>query len=144
MFNFNTFIGMWYECTFAHLGIDERTGAEKTLKDKTLVMADDLLSACNALNDQEGGLDGFEPLSVVRRGIAERFGDTGERFYNAKVIFVVVDAKGREKRQAVQYVVQADDLDAARKVLEEGMRGTLSDWEAVSLSESAVTDIIIV
>ena len=135
---------MWYECTFAHTGIDERTGAEKPVKDKTLVMADDLLSAYNALNDQEGGLDGFEPLSVVRRGIAERFGDTGERFYNAKVIFVVVDEKGREKRQAVQYVVQADDLDAARKVLEEGMRGTLSDWEAVSLSESAVTDIIIV
>ena len=134
---------MWYECTFAHLGIDERTGAEKTLKDKTLVMADDLLSAHNALNDQEGALDGFEPLSVVRRGIAERFGDTGERFYNAKVIFVTVDAKGREKRQAVQYVVQADDLDAAKRVLEEGMRGTLSDWEAVSLSESAVTDIII-
>lgn len=136
---------MWYECTFAHLGIDERTGAEKALKDKTLVMADDLLSAYNALNDQEGGLDGFEPLSVVRRGIAERFGDTGERFYNAKVALTIVDERtGKEKRQAVQYVVQADDLDAARKVLEEGMRGTLSDWEAVSLSESAVTDIIIV
>ena len=48
----------------------------------------------------------------------------GDKWYKAKVNFITIDEKsGAEKKQAFFYLIQANDIDHARKRLNEYMKG---------------------
>lgn len=48
---------------------------------------------------------------------------------------------GTEKRQKSTMLVQADTFQDALDMLEEGMKGTMSDWEICSMSETSYKDV---
>lgn len=86
----------------------------------------------------------FTVSAVKRNVVSEVFPGDGDRWYAAKVAYIMIDEKsGMEKRSTSNIYVQADNFDKAYKALLEGMKDTLSDWEIQSLSETAILEIFI-
>lgn len=63
------------------------------------------------------------------------------RFWLAKVSFITLDEKTAvEKRTILQILVGAPDFTNAVEEFNEGMKGTLADFELVSLSETPIKE----
>lgn len=84
----------------------------------------------------------FTVKDIKRAKISELFfNENGDRFYKIKVYFITLDEKsGAEKKTAAQMLAQASNLKEAVAVLEEGMRGTLADYEIASVTETQLMD----
>ena len=85
----------------------------------------------------------FEVTAVKKDRISEMFIDPdGDKWYRAKVMFITLDEKsGAEKKSASIMLIQAKDFQTAIKNLENGMKGTMSDWEINTLSETVIMDV---
>lgn len=65
------------------------------------------------------------------------FDDTADKFYLVCVAFITIDEKTTvEKRTISQILVQANDFDGAVASFKEGMKGTMADFEIVSVAET--------
>jgi hypothetical protein len=74
------------------------------------------------------------------------FSDKGEtdRWFKCKLFFVTFDEKsGVEKKTTTQILVQATDLRDAVKKLDEGMKGTMADYQIASVTETAIMDVFL-
>lgn len=68
--------------------------------------------------------------------------ESADKWYKAKVNFVMLDEKsGAEKKTSNYFLLEASDLDDAKKRLNEHMKGTMADWEAESVSETKIMDV---
>lgn len=77
--------------------------------------------------------------AVKKTKISEVFFDplAEDRFYLVNVAFINLDEKsGAEKRIVTQILVQATDFDCAVASFKEGMKGTMADFEIVSVAET--------
>lgn len=134
----------WFECKVKF----EKTledGIQKKVTEAYLV---DALSFTEAekriINEMTPFITGeFEVNAVKKDKISELFYDeNGDKWYRAKINFVTLDEKsGVEKRSASTMMIQASDFKKAIENLECGMKGTMSDWEIASVSETAIIDI---
>ena len=134
----------WYECKVKF----EKTLENGTQKKVTEAYLVDALSFTEAeariIDEMTPFIVGeFEVKAVKKDKISELFIDTdGDKWYRAKVNFITLDEKsGAEKKTASTMMIQASDFQRAVKNLEDGMKGTMSDWEIASLSETAILDI---
>lgn len=67
----------------------------------------------------------------------------GDIWFKAKVYFVVIDQeKGTEKRIPSTILINAEDIEGARKNLVEAMRDTMSDYEIAKLEETPIINVI--
>lgn len=84
----------------------------------------------------------FFTTSVKTSKIAEVMGDKEcGRFWLCKVAFITIDEKtAAEKRTISQILVGAPDFTNAVENFIEGMRGTMADFEVVSLSETPIKE----
>lgn len=84
----------------------------------------------------------FEVSVVKKTKIAEIFNLESYKFYLCKVGFVTVDEKtAQEKRSISQILVGANDFDEALQIFKDGMKGTIADYEIVSLSETQILEV---
>ena len=68
--------------------------------------------------------------------------DTDDKYYKVKLAFITIDEKTqKEKKSKVTYLVQAGSLEQARKNTEEVMKGTMIDYEFVSVTETKILDV---
>lgn len=66
-----------------------------------------------------------------------------DRWYKATLAFVTIDEKsGKEKRTPMAVMVLATDFDDARNTIQEGMKGTVADWEKANIGETSIVDLI--
>jgi hypothetical protein len=71
------------------------------------------------------------------------FNANGDRYYRAKVIFIGLDEKsGMEKKTAVYMLAQASDIQEAKDVIVEGMKGTLASYEIGKIEETKIMDVL--
>lgn len=84
----------------------------------------------------------FFTSKVENSPIAEVMGDKEcGRFWLVKVAFVTIDEKtAAEKRTISQILVGATDFTNAVENFNEGMRGTMADFEVVSLAETPIKE----
>ncbi len=65
-----------------------------------------------------------------------------DKWYKAKLMFITIDEKTeKEKRSAVNYLVQAGSLPSAVKSIEEVMGGTMIDYVIASVAETMFMDV---
>jgi len=75
--------------------------------------------------------------------IDEVFGLGADKYWLAKVAFITIDEKtGKEKRSVSQMLVGADGFDGAYETFAGAMKGTVADYELVSLSQTRIVDVI--
>lgn len=84
----------------------------------------------------------LEVTANKKVNIAEVMGDKEcGRFWLCKVSFITLDEKTAvEKRTISQMLVGAPDFTNAVENFNEGMKGTLADFELVSISETPIVD----
>lgn len=65
-----------------------------------------------------------------------------DRWYKARIAFISLDEKsGVEKRTMQTALVKGQDIHRAMSLLDEGMKGTLGEWEIISIAETAIIDV---
>ena len=65
-----------------------------------------------------------------------------DKWYVAKLAFITIDEKtGKEKKTRVCYLVNAGNINAAVKNIEEQMAGTMIDYDTFNVSETQILDV---
>lgn len=135
----------WYECRVKYEKTLE-TGTQKKVTETYLIDAVSCSEAESRIIAELAPfvIGEFSVKSVKEVHFSEMFKDpNGDKWYRAKVMFLSLDEKsGREVRNASFMLIQADSFDHAKKNLETGMKGTMSDWELNTISETNIIDVL--
>jgi hypothetical protein len=68
--------------------------------------------------------------------------DLADKWYKTKLEFITIDEKtAKEKKSAVNYLVNAGTLNGAVKNIDEVMGGTMIDYVIASVSETKLMDV---
>lgn len=134
----------WFECKVRYDKMMEN-GVVKKVNEPYLVDALSFTEAeARIIEEQTPFISGEFSVSAVKRSkISEIFrDDTADRWYLAKVAFITIDEKtAAEKRTVSQILVAGSDFDSACANFKDGMKGTLADFDLVSLSETPIMDV---
>lgn len=134
----------WFECKVSFEKTAEN-GMQKRVTESYLVDALSFTEAeARIIEEMKPFISGeFTVSAVGRKKLSEIFfNENGDRFYKIKVYFITLDEKsGAEKKTAVQMLAQASNLKEAISVLEDGMKGTLTDYTIASVTETQIMDI---
>lgn len=83
--------------------------------------------------------------SITRAPYGEIFFDdreSSDKFYKAKLDFISIDEKTeKENKSTVTYLVQASNLDEAKKNIMDVMDGTMVDYDIQSIAETKIMDV---
>ena len=136
----------WFETKVRYERLDE-SGAMKFVTESYLVDALSHAEAENRIIKEISYYTGgsLDVAGVKKVKISEIFGlesDFCDLWYKAKVAFISIDEKtGMEKRTNTTMYVHSADIDTALRDLREGMKGTIADYEVVSIAESPVIEV---
>lgn len=68
--------------------------------------------------------------------------ESADKWFKCKLVFITLDEKsGMEKRTSTNVLVQAADLRDAVKKLDDGMKGTMADYQIASVAETSIMDV---
>ena len=134
----------WFECKISYEKMMEN-GVQKKVTEPYLVDALSFTEAeARIIEEMKPYISGeFTVTDIKRARINELFfNENGDRYYKAKTLFITLDEKsGAEKRTAVQMLAQASDIKEAIAVVEEGMKGSMADYEIASVAETLIMDV---
>ncbi|MDE6206255.1 MAG: DUF4494 domain-containing protein [Muribaculaceae bacterium] len=134
----------WFECKVRYDKIQEN-GAAKKVTEPYLVDALSFTEAETRITEEQTPyISGEFSVSAVKRTkISDIFwNEAGDRWYLVKVAFITIDERsGAEKRAVSQILVQASNFHNAVEVFDEAMKGTLGDFEIVSVNETPLMDV---
>lgn len=134
----------WFECKVKYDKLAEN-GQQKTVTEPYLVDALSFTEAeARIIEEITPFISGeFKITAVKRTNIAEIFwNEAGDRWYKVKVNFITIDEKTAvEKKTANFIMVQAEDFKSAFENFMAGMKGTMSDFEIASISETLIMDV---
>lgn len=87
----------------------------------------------------------FTVEAIKRYNVTELFecdDSDADTWFRVKANFITLDEKsGLEKKAASYMLVQASDIKDAQKRFEEGMKGTLSDYQVEKILETKIMDV---
>lgn len=134
----------WFECK-AQFDKMMENGSLKKVTEPYLVDALSFTEAEARIIDEltpfvSGGL---EIKAVKKTRIGEIFwDDSADKWYLVKVAFITIDEKTAvEKKSISQILVAGSDFKGAYDNFMEGMKGTLADFDIVSITETAIMDV---
>lgn len=134
----------WFECKVKYDKLAEN-GQQKTVTEPYLVDALSFTEAeARIIEEITPFISGdFKVTAVKRTNTAEIFWDEeGDRWYRVKVNFVTIDEKTAVEKKTANYImVQAADFKKAFDNFMAGMKGTMSDFEVASVTETAIMDV---
>lgn len=134
----------WFECKVRYDKMMEN-GVVKKVNEPYLVDALSFTEAeARIIEEQTPFISGEFSVSAVKRTkIGEIFRDeNADKWYLAKVAFITIDEKTAvEKRTVSQILVAGSSFKGAFDNFMEGMKGTMADFELVSLSETPLMDV---
>lgn len=134
----------WFECKVRYDKMMEN-GVVKKVNEPYLV---DALSFTEAesriIEEQTPFISGDFSVSAVKRTkISEIFwDDSADKWYLVKVAFITIDEKSAvEKKTTSLILVAGSDFKGAYDNFMEGMKGTMADFEIVSITETPLMDV---
>lgn len=136
----------WFECKIRY----EKTMDNGLVKKVTEPYLVDALSFTEAeariIEEIQPFISGEFAISDIRRAnYSELFPsdeEAADRWFSCRLEFITLDEKsGAEKKTKTTVLVQAADLRDAMKKLDEGMKGTMADYNAVCIKETGIMDV---
>lgn len=68
--------------------------------------------------------------------------DSADKWYKVKLAFITLDEKtNKEKKSNVYYLVNAENIEAAIKNINEVMGGTMIDYKTMNVNETCIIDV---
>lgn len=137
-------MSVWFETKVRYDKMQEN-GAVKKVNEPYLVDALSFTEAeARIIESITPYISGEFTVSAVKKTkIAEIFfHEDGDRYFMVKVNFISPDEKtGQEKKSANYILVQASSVADALNKFNEGMKGTMADYEIASVAESPLLDV---
>ncbi len=136
----------WFECKVRYEKATEK-GLSKKVNEPYLVDALSFTEAeARITGEMKPFISGdFMVSDIKRANYSELFPseeEAADKWYKCKLLFVTLDEKsGAEKTTSTQVLVQAADLRDAVGKLDEGMKGTMADYQIASVAETAIMDV---
>lgn len=136
----------WFECKIRYEKMMEN-GMQKKVTEPYLVDALSFTEAeARIIEEITPFISGeFTVSDIKRANYSELFSsdeESADRWFKCKLIFITLDEKsGAEKKTSTQVLVQAADLRDAVKKLDEGMKGTMVDYQIGMVSETPLMDV---
>ena len=136
----------WFECKIRYEKTMEN-GMNKKVTEPYLVDALSFTEAeARIIEEMAPFISGeFTVSDIKRANYSELFPceeEAADRWFKCKLVFITLDEKsGAEKKTSTQVLVQAADLRDAVKKLDEGMKGTMADYQIASVAETAIMDV---
>lgn len=136
----------WFECKIKY----EKTmedGMTKTVPESYVVDALSFSEAEERITEEMSSyISGqFDVTDIKKAPYKEIFfadSDEADRWYKARLEYITIDEKSeKEKRSAVNYLVNAGTFNGAVKNIEEVMGGTMIDYVIVSVAETKLMDV---
>ena len=136
----------WFECKVRYERVQENSLQTKV----TEMYVVDALSFSEAeqriTEEMSAYISGeFDIIDIKPAPYKEVFFDDKEqsdRYFKAKLQFITIDEKtGKEKRSAVNYLVQAASFDGAVANINAIMSGTMIDYEKSTIAETKIIDV---
>ncbi len=136
----------WFICKIAY----EKTMEDGLQKKVTEVYVVDAISFTEAeariIEEMSSYISGeFDVVEIDRAVFGEVFfsdEEMADRWYKTKVQFITIDERTeKEKRSNHYYLVQADNLENARKNIVVLFDGTMIDYSIASISETKTMDV---
>lgn len=136
----------WFECKIRYEKIMEN-GMQKKVTEPYLL---DALSFTEAekriIEEITPYISGeFTVSDIKRANYSELFPsdeEAADKWFKCKILFIVLDEKsGAEKKTPTMILVQAADLRDAVVKLDEGMKGTMADYQISSVIETLIMDV---
>ena len=136
----------WFECKIRY----EKTLENGMVKKVTEPYLVDALSFTEAeariIEEMKPFISGeFTVSDIKRANYSELFfcdEDAADRWFKSKLLFMTLDEKsGNQKKVASNVVIQASYLRDAVKKLDEGMKGSMADYEIASMAETPIMDV---
>lgn len=134
-----------YECGIRY----ERTMENGKTKKVTELYLVDALSFAEAegriTKEMEPYISGdFDVVTIKRTNYSEIVEGlaTADKWFKAKLIYISIDEKsGKERKQAVHFIVRATDINNAHICVVEHMKGSMMDYEIATLDETKIMDL---
>ena len=136
----------WFECKIRYEKVTEN-GMNKKVTEPYLVDALSFTEAeARIIEEMTPFITGVFTVSDIKRAnYSEIFfsdEEAADRWYEVTLAFITLDEKsGAEKATRYRVLVQAADLRDAMEKLDEGMKGTLADYQGVAIKETALVDV---
>ena len=139
-------MGYWFECKVRY----DKTLENGTIKKVTEPYLVDAMSFTEAeariIKEMSPFMSGeWSVADIKRANFSELFPceeETADRWYKIKLATVIIDEKKQvEKKVTTWKLVQAANLKDAIKKLDEGMKGSLADFEVTQVAETANVDV---
>lgn len=134
----------WFECKIRY----DKTQENGSIKKVTEPYLVDALSFTEAeariIEEQTPFISGGVNVTAVKRTkISEIFwDDSADKWYLVKVAFITIDEKSAvEKKTTSLILVAGSDFKGAYDNFMEGMKGTMADFEIVSITETPLMDV---
>lgn len=134
---------MLYECGVRY----ERTMANGITKKVTELYLVDALSFTEAegriTKEMKPFYSGdFDVVTIKRTNYSEiAENDKGDKWFRAKLLYITLDDKGREKKTATHFIVRATDINNAHTVVVQHMKTSFVDYEIATLDETKIMDL---
>lgn len=134
---------MLYECGIRY----ERTmpnGMSKKVTELYLVDACSFAEAEGRITkEMEPYISGnFDVVTIKSTNYSEIVeNDKGDKWFRAKLLYITLDDKGREKKTATHFIVRATDINNAHAVVIDRLKGSMVDFEIATLDETKIMDI---
>lgn len=136
----------WYECKIQYLKTTD-DGKEKNVTEIYVVDALSFSEAevrfVEAMKPYISGDSKVIAIAIARYDEIFFSGDENDdRFFRAKVQFVTLDKNtGREKKTTVYHLVQARDIETARRYVTAQLEGLITGFSITGLNETQIIDI---
>lgn len=134
----------WFECKVRYDKMMEN-GAQKKVNEPYLIDAISFTEAeARIIEEITPFISGEFSVSAVKRTkISEIFwDDSADKWYLVKVAFITIDEKTAvEKKTTSLILVAASDFKGAYDNFMEGMKGTMADFDIVSITETPIMDV---
>ena len=136
----------WFECKIRYEKVME-DGLQKRVSENYVV---DALSFSEAeeriIEEMSSYISGeFDVIDIKKASYKEIFfadEDMADKWYKAKLQFITIDEKtDKEKRSAVNYLVNAGSFNGAVRNIEAVMSGTMIDYIIASVAEATLMDV---
>ena len=137
-------MALWFECKVRYEKMMEN-GTVKKVNEPYLVDALSFTEAeARIIEMITPFISGEFSISAVKKTkISEIFfNELGDKYYMVKVNFITIDEKsGIEKKTSSFILVQASEFADALDKFNEGMKGTMADYEIASIAETPLMDV---
>lgn len=134
----------WFECKVRYDKTMEN-GLIKKVNEPYLVDALSFTEAeARIIEEQTPFISGEFSVSAVKRTkISEIFwDDSADKWWLVKVAFITIDEKtAAEKRTTTLILTAANNIKHAYDNFMQGMQGTMSDFEIISIAETPLMDV---